>query len=572
MTWVSNLPGASMNRFLVLLTSCLALPGALSAQPLTSSQVDDIASVFGDLDSPDTPGAAVAVIRHGEIVYSDGFGTAQLEYGIPIEPTTIFHVASVSKQFTAMAVLLLVEEGKIDLDADLRDYLDWVPDLGATVTPRHILSHTSGVRDQWELVFTAGWRMDDVITKADIRRLMTKQRGLNFPPGSRYTYSNMGYSLAAELVQEVSGMPFSDFVQQRILDPLGMERTHVHDDHEMIVPDRAYSYRASGEGFRNAVLSYANHGATSLFTTAEDLVRWLDNFRTRTVGASMLGELTERTQLNDGERIGYALGVFNDRYRGQPRIQHSGGDAGFRSQVHWFPEEEVGVAVVSNLGSSNPGQLANRVVDIVLAGVLEPLPESEEELAPSTASRETITLDAATLERYEGTYAAEITNATFEVRDGYLWLTAPNVVRLLATSDTSFVADDAVAAEIDFQVADGIATSLRVVQGELRFEATRITSDMAPQLDAYMGMYYSPEIETLYEVRRGEDGLVLYNLRKGDIDLVHRTGDTFSGSEFFVRELEFTRSPTGDVDGLTMSGSRVLNHRFVKLSGVLPGR
>ena len=526
--------------------------------------------MFQDLDGPATPGAAVAVIQRGEVIYSSGFGAAQLEYGIPIEPTTIFHVASVSKQFTSMAVLLLVEEGKIDLDADLRGYLEWVPDLGAVVAPRHILSHTSGVRDQWELVYTAGWRMDDVITKADVRRLMTKQRELNFPPGSRYMYSNMGYRLAAELVQEVSGMPFSEFVKERILDPLGMDHTHVHDDHEMVVPGRAYSYRPSGDGFRNSVLSYANHGATSLFTTAEDLVHWLDNFRTQEVGASMLEEMTTRSQLNDGERIGYALGITNDRYRGRPRLQHSGGDAGFRSQVLWFPEDEVGVAVVSNLGSANPGLLASQVVDIVLADVLEPPPEPEAEPAP-TAPRETVTLGDATLERYEGTFTTDFTNATFVVRDGYLWMTVPNEVRLLATSDTSFVADDAVAATFDFRLESGVATGLLIVQGELRLEGTPITSEMMPPLETYVGTYYSPEIETLYQVLLNEEGLWLYNLRRGYMGLAHRTGDTFAGSDFFVSELEFIRSEAGDIEGFALSGSRVLNHRFLKLGVALPG-
>lgn len=564
-----------MRRIPIPLVLTLAvLPGPASAQSLTPDQHDGIAAIFADLDDPASPGASVSVIRDGEIVYSEGFGSAQLEYGIPVGPTTIFHVASVSKQFTAMAVLLLVADGELSLDDDIREYLDWVPDLGAVITPRHLLSHTSGVRDQWELLYTAGWRMDDVITKEDIRRLMSKQRELNFEPGSRNLYSNMGYSLAAELVQAVSGQPFDAFVKERIFDPLGMTRTHAHDDHEHIVEGRAYSYRAFDGGFRNAVLSFANHGATSLFTTSEDLVRWLDNFRTGAVGGSMLEEMTTRTHLNDGEEISYGLGVVIGDYRGRAMVQHGGSDAGFRSQVIWFPDDRVGIAVLSNLASSNPGLRARQVADVVLDEVLAPVEaEVEEEEGPAPAvEREIVELAVEALERFVGWYSTRMGTAVFEIRDGDLWLTIPNEVRLLATSDTSFVADDEVAATFDFAVEGEVATELLIVQGEeLRLEGERIDASAMPDLSTYTGTYYSPEIETLYQVWEGEAGLVLYNLRRGEMALRMVDEDAFAGGDFFARELRFVRDDDGAVEAFLLSGSRVRNHRFFKLKGALPG-
>lgn len=561
-----------MKRTLLILSAALLPSLPASGQDLRPDQVAAIDEIFQDLADPAGPGASVAVIRGGTIVYSRGFGSAQVEYGIPVEPTTIFHVASVSKQFTSMALLLLAEEGRVDLDGDIRTYLDWVPELGATVTPRHLLSHTSGIRDQWELLYTAGWRLDDVITKADVRRLMTKQRELNFQPGEEFLYSNMGYTLAAEIVEGVSGMPFQDFVSERIFRPLGMERTHVHDDHEHVVPGRAYSYRATEDGFENAVLSFANHGATSLFTTAEDLVVWLDNFRTRRVGGGVMREMTTPMRLNDGETFGGGLGVFVGEYRGRPWVQHGGSDAGFRSQVAWFPEDGVGIAVLTNLASGDPGGRTRKIADVVLADVLEAVtePAAEEEPAPRA---ETVSIDPTLLERYAGTYTTEMVTISFEVRDGELWLTAPNTVRLLATSDTSFVADDPAAATFDFGIRDGVAERLLVVQGELRLEGTRVDAGALPDLAEFVGVYYSPEVEALYEVRRGEDGLLLYNLRRGELPLVHKGGDSFAGSQFFLSEVRFTRGEAGTVDGFRMTGSRVRNHRFVRLAeGALPGR
>jgi CubicO group peptidase (beta-lactamase class C family) len=553
----------------------LLAPAALTGQALPQSDEAAIDEVFAAYDAPDVPGAAVAVIRGGEIIYSKAFGSAQLEYGIPVEPTTPFHVASVSKQFTAMAVLLLVEEGRIDLDEDVRTYLDWVPELPAVVTPRHLLTHTSGIRDQWELLMTAGWRLDDVITKEHVRRLMTKQRQLNFRPGTRQMYSNMGFSLAAELVQEVSGQPFDAFVTERILDPLGMERTHVHDDHRHVVPGRAYSYGSAAEGdeYANAVLSYANHGATSLFTTAEDLVVWLDNHRTGTVGGAMLDEMTTRTVLANGDTISNAMGLFIDDYRGRSRIQHGGGDAGFRSFVAWFPDDEVGIAVVSNLAATDAGGLANGVADVVLGSVLAPV--EEDEAAGSDAGRfsvpeEPVEVDPATLERYVGAYATNMVNFAFEVRAGELWLTQPEEGPLVPVSEVAFVTDNGIA-RFEFEVDGDAVTTLYFQQGPTRLEGAPIEASEPVDPDDYVGAYWSPEIETLYEVRNGDDGLVLYTLRHGEMPLVHQDGDIFGGSQPFSRTVQFRRGPNGEVGGFTLSGGRVLNHRFLRVAQPMPG-
>jgi hypothetical protein len=408
--------------------------------------------------------------------------------------------------------------------------------------------------------------MDDVLTKEHMRRLLKNQRELNFEPGAEYMYSNMGYSLLADLVERVSGQPFSEFANDRIFKKLGMSDTHVHDDHEMIVPRRAYSYSALEDGYKKAVLSYANHGATSLFTTAEDLVMWLDNFRTEEVGgAAVLESMKTRGVLNNGDTIPYALGLSIGEFRGTPTVGHSGGDAGFRSQVTWFPEHQLGVAVLSNHGSANPGGLANQVADAVLGDALDPLPDGAAG-ATSTAGEEQpeVQLDDEVLSRYEGLFRTPQFQLHFEVREGSLWMTTPAEIRFPARSETNFEAVNGVA-RITFHLRDGAADSITVFQGYQGMAGYRVIPVEVSDLSGYPGTYYSPEIETLYEIRETDRGLVLYNLRLGEIELVPGDKeDAFGGVVGLPMQINFIRNGAREVDGLFLTGGRVKNLRFVK--------
>ncbi|MGH7476975.1 MAG: serine hydrolase domain-containing protein [Longimicrobiales bacterium] len=394
---------------------------AAAADAARAARVD---SLFAEWTAPGSPGAAVAVLKDGEIVLERGYGLAQLEHEVPITPATVFHVASVSKQFTAFAIALLAQRGELSLDDDVRTHLPELPDLGARVTLRHLIHHTSGVRDQWELLGMAGWRLDDVITKEHVLALMRRQRELNFPPGSEYSYSNMGYTLLAEVVERVGGMPFPEFLAEHVFRPLGMTRTHMHDDHEHIVPGRAYSYRGGPEDeWRNAVLSYANAGATSLFTTAGDLARWLRNYETAEVGgADAIAQMKQRGVLTSGDTIDYAFAIGRGEYRGRETWGHGGADAGFRAMVLHIPEERLGVVVLSNVAPFDPGGMAQRVADVWLGDVA---PAEDEAERASEAQREAPvprTVTTAELAAYAGTYYSPELDALYHIagRDGRL--------------------------------------------------------------------------------------------------------------------------------------------------------
>lgn len=337
--------------------------------PSATSAEDRVRQVFLPWDREGHPGASIAVTKDGELIFAHGFGEAQLEYGVPITSSTVFPAASVSKQFTAFAVAMLVAEGRLSLDEDIREYLPEMPDFGETITIGHLVYHTSGLRNSWTLLALAGWRRDDVFTQNQILRVMSKQEDLNFPPGEEREYCNTGYNLLAMIVSRALGMPFSEWMEEEVFRPLGMTRTHFQDDHRRIVPDRAYSYQELPSGdLLKSVLNGSYVGGSGLFTTSEDLARWLVNLDEGTVGGEEVLRFMHDTRavLDNGDTLDFAPGLNVGEYRGLRTVGHSGTDAGFRSYVVLFPDQNLSVNVLSNVGSVSPSRMALEVAGIYL--------------------------------------------------------------------------------------------------------------------------------------------------------------------------------------------------------------
>jgi len=551
------------NTVIAVIIICAALlwcPQDAVAEKIDDESASRIHALFAQVDLPGSPGAALAVARGGEIIYANGYGYANLEYDIPNTPWTIFHVASVSKQFTAFSVAMLAEQGKISLDDDIHTYIPELPDFGKKITLKHLVYHTSGIRDQWELLAIAGWRLDDVITMDHIMKMLTHQRELNFNPGDEHMYCNSGYTLLAEVVARVTGTSFREWTQKNIFEPLGMTNTHFHDDHEMIVKNRAYSYSKTDDGFAKSVLSYANVGATSLFTTAEDLTKWTRNFSEKKVGGpAVIEQMLERGVLNNGTELQYAFGLFIEDHRGQRTVGHSGGDAGFRSHVVMFPDQDLSVVVLSNFGSFDPSGTALKVADILLEDMLEPVEEE--------AAAQPVEVDPAVLERLAGTYAIESFPAfTFSAEDGKLWLevTGQGKFELEPRSEMEYFLAIAQAKVVFTPDADGSVNNVTVGMGGRELTGRRIhpaaLSD--EQLSAYVGDYYSPELRTTYSIVVEDGGLVAKHQRHPDSKLVAAEPDKFSGTQWWFSNLAFQRDDRGDVTGFLLTGGRVRNLRF----------
>ena len=540
-----------------------AKAGAAAGPDALGAKVDKL---FARWDKPDSPGAAVIVARDGAVLYKHGYGIANLEYDIPITPATVFHVASVSKEFTAFAITLLAGQGKLSLDDDVRKYLPEVPDFGKKITIRHLIHHTSGLRDQWELLAMAGWRLDDVITKQHILKMVSHQKELNFAPGDEHVYCNTGYTLLAVIVERVTGQTFRQYTQENIFKPLGMANTHFHDDHEMIVKNRAYSYSsAEGGGFKLSALNYANVGATSLFTTVEDLAKWVHNFDDARVGGkAVIEQMYQQGVLNNGKPISYAFGLDIGAYRGLKRVAHSGGDAGYRSFIMWFPDEKFGVAVLSNLGNFDPGRLAQQVADLYLADKLAP-----EKAVSKPAAAAAVKLDPAIYDRYVGKYSVQNGPVIDILKESDRLFAQPAggpKLELIPESETKFVVKD-VGAEITFDAPESGKTNKLTVKNEGQsMPATRLETEAVKpaELAEYAGDYYSDELGTTYTIVVENGQLVAQHRRHNDIKLTATERDTFRGRQWFFQTVRFTRDKDNRVSGFRLTGSRVRNLRFDK--------
>ena len=431
--------------------------------------------LFAEWDKSDSPGAAVAVTTNGETVYTQGYGTANLEYDIPITPTTIFDIASVSKQFAAFAIATLAHDGKLSLDDDIRVHLPDVPDFGNTITIRHLLHHTSGLRDWVQSLVIAGVAMEDVISFKHILKMARHQKALNFEPGAAYLYSNTGYNLLAEIVERVTGDSFREWTDTHIFKPLSMTNSHFHDDHQMILKNRAYSYQAvENGGFKHAVNNTTALGSSSLCSTVEDLAKWILNFDDTQIGEqTVIKQMHQRGVLNNGEQISYALGLSIGEYRGLQTVGHSGSWRGFRSHLIRFPEQKFGVVILCNLDTFNPLRLTEKVADIYLADVLAPVEASKpEKAAESTEDTESEPLTPEQLTEFEGDYYTEELDTTYSIRVHENQLVAQHIRHddiLLTYTGDHFLGNAWFFPKIHFTRDDtGSVTGFRLTGGRVR--------------------------------------------------------------------------------------------------------
>lgn len=386
-----------------ILKSCLLLVFLAFADNTFYGQTNDTTvdnqtdKLFSGYNST-TPGVAVAVVKDGKIVFQKGYGTANLEYDTPITTKTVFQIASVSKQFTAFSIYLLEKQGKISLEDDVRKYVPEVPVFGRIVKIKHLLAHTSGIRDQAALLTLAGWRMDDVTTTQHILRLISRQKELNFEPGSQYLYSNSGYTLLAETVKRVSGQTFAEFTKKNIFEPLAMKDTQFYDDFERIVKNRADSYELENGIYKKKNLNNSADGASNLYTTVEDLAKWVLNFENPKVGdAELIKRFNEPSLLNNGERVvfsvvdgepGYhAKGQIHWNYRGLHLMSHGGHAAAFRSFLGRFPDKHLAVIALSNDEHYQNFNTSIKIAEFYLKDDLKPNPITNAPAAPNKTAR-----------------------------------------------------------------------------------------------------------------------------------------------------------------------------------------
>jgi CubicO group peptidase (beta-lactamase class C family) len=546
-------------RLRLLLLATLAAPSIAFAQrrgaPLdtTARVVNRVFDAFRDTEGP---GCAVGVSRGGRVVYEHGYGMANLETATPIQPSSIFHVASVSKQFTATAIMLLARDGKLSVDDNIRKYVPEIPDYGTPITIRHLLTHTSGLRDQWALIQLARGRFEENrITEADVMDIVPRQKALNFTPGAEYLYSNTGFTLLAVIVKRVSGKSLREFANERIFKPLGMTRTHFHDDYTMLVPGRTSAYTPRGGGWRVSIPNFDVYGATSLFTTVGDLLKWEANFDSMTVGdRATFDQMQTKARLTNGDTTTYGFGLVISQYRGVRVVEHNGADAGYRSYVGRFPEQGLAIAITCNAATANTTALARGVADAYLGGVLAPVVPV---VAPTP-----IPMAAGMLQRRAGAYLQPTTLAVAELAmlNNQLILGRTAGPVLIPVAENRFRVTGQTT-EVVFGPGDHAGFELRAAGARpVVFEWRPAPVVSAAALAAYAGEYYSDELDARYRVTVNDSTIAL---RTGTSDAITARPvfpDTFTSG---AGTIQFMRTGS-QVTGFDVTDGRMRHVKFVR--------
>jgi CubicO group peptidase (beta-lactamase class C family) len=553
------------------MTTCaaLALLTAIAAATPLAAQVGPanpaVDAIFAEWDSETSPGCALGVYREGRIIYARGYGMADLERRVPITPHTVFDLGSTAKQFAAASIALLAQEGRLSLDDDVRRHVPELPEYERPVTIRHMLHHTSGLRDYIGLLTMGGHSIDGVTTPQDALDAIVRQRQLNFAPGDEHLYSNSGYFLLSIIVERVAGESLRDFARKRIFEPLGMSRTHYLGSYNDVVPDRALAYAPSpGGGMRTDMSRWLQLGDGAVFTTVKELLHWDNNFYDPKVGGTaLLDALHQRGRLTSGDSISYALGLGHSRYRGLRTVSHGGAWGGYRADLVRFPEQRFSVATLCNLGTISPTPLAQRVADVFLADVLQapaaPTPTASPAAAADAAHAAAVTVPEAALRALAGTYRSPTLNATrdIEFQDGALYLVLGRRFELRPTSPTEFVVVDApVAVTLMFQTADG-APRMRwnqAGQPPVDFEKSVVVSLTPAQLEEYAGDYYSDEIRNTFTFRVVDGVLTVFRPGETPQRLRPANRDQFVSGPVM---LHFQRDAAGAVTGYRMDMGRV---------------
>lgn len=534
------------NRF--LLAGQLLLATALGVPAAAQNHLARIDSVFSQYRRSDGPGCLLGARRRNEPSILRAYGMANLEYGIALNPESISESGSVAKQFTSAAVALLATRGKLSLDDDIRKYLPEVPDFGKTITIRNLLTHTSGLRDQWVLLALQGWPPGTQVHSLDqILDLVSRQRRLNFDPGTRYLYSNTGYALAAIIVKRVSGKPLAEFSRDELFLPLGMHHTEWRDDYRRVVPGRAVAYaQENGKWVQDMPFTMV-HGNGGLLSSMGDLLTWNDALTAGTIpgGAALVRMMEEPFTLTDGTSTGYGLGLMDESYGGRRGIGHSGATAGYRTYLVRWPDDGLSVAVWCNAANANPIALAQGVADVLLG----PPPGAKPPAPP-------VAVTAADLAPLAGRYRDSTADDVIAFMANGAQLSMGNVapgLPLTSLGGRRFWSESV--GEVRF-LAGGREMVRQGREGIRTYQRLQPIDSATVRLADYVGKYRSPELDMTYTVRLKDGRLEwLMNAFQPPTPLSPLYADGFRGGPLSVR---FARNGAGKVTGARIFAGRGL--------------
>jgi len=528
-------------------------------KPKAVTPDDKLDELFMPWNTKKTPGAAIAIIKDGKAICKKAYGMANLEYGLPITTTSIFDIASVSKQFTAFAIMLLEKEGKLSLDDNVKKYIPEFPDFSDTITIRHLITHTSGIRDWYVLLDMSGVR-DDYADNEQVLKLINKQKDLNFKPGDNCSYSNSGYIILTEIVKRVTGKSFATYTKENIFEPLKMKSTFFPENFGVIIKNRVESYEMDGSILRKKVSASVAHGDGALHTNLEDLCHWVLNFSEPVVGdTTIFNKMKTHEKLNSGQQFVGGYGQIVGEYRGLNEITHGGYNLGFRTQIIRFPEQNMAVIFLGNAMEFNPEKISHDIADIFLEEYFK------KDLRDDLVENGVYQIDAEILKLYEGSY---------ELRPGFvvhfskqgnllLWESEKYTFNLTPISDTKFIA--------------GVVTAEFIIDEKGKAQAfifdngtDTVTAPIIPfdknnvNLSEFTGRFYNEELATTYDFKL-VNGKLLAVHQRIDIKFDAFRKDGFVGlDDYKWLKIKFVRNENNEITGCSFSGDRAKNVYFEK--------
>jgi CubicO group peptidase (beta-lactamase class C family) len=534
---------------------------------LDNDKIEAVDNLFEKWDNPDSPGGAIGIIQNGEMLYSKGYGAANLEYNVPNTSQTAFSIASTSKQFTAACIVLLSQQGKLDLNQSLYSIYPDFPEYAKTISIKNLLHHTSGLRDYPQLAYLSGLRPNDYYDD-DIMKWVISQKELNFPAGEEYLYCNSGYWLLGQIVQKVSGLSLAEFAQQEMFEPLGMSNTHFHDDSARIINNRATGYGLNRSGaYVNFISTQENVGAGGMYTTVEDIKKWDDEFYNQNIFTDSFWKLmTTQGVLNNGEMLEYASGLEIKEYNGLKTIDHGGRLPGYWSDIIRFPEQKFTVVVFTNRSDAVATPLGYQIADIFLKDkfivkVKKTEPKRDVKF---------ITLSNKTLEKYIASYWNEeekesrkvfLKNDTLMFQHGPrninpLVPIAKNEFKVLGTPPffEVYVTFEKIEKNYQFKITvNGDKGAPYIVYAPVVYR----TKD----LQSFLGKYYSKEVDAYYEFKMEGDNIRLYINGRETVQLRHVRDELFTSPM-----CDFQFKKTNDkIDEFTVETPRVKGLRFMRV-------
>lgn len=548
----------------MLLLFLLTISAYSFGQVEESQAIDNL---FSEWDKPDVPGCAIGVIKDGKLVYANGYGIGDLEHDIPITPSSVFYIGSVSKQFVTFSILLLEEQGKLNLDDKIQKYLPDFPEYGAPLTIRHFIHHTSGVRDYLTLMYLKGRNYLDHTEVDEVYELIKRQKELNFTPGEKYLYSNSCYFMLAMIIEQAAGQSLKEFAHENIFQPLGMKSSLFYDDNTDLIKNRVFSYnkKPNEDGFNNLIMRFDLVGSGGVYSNIEDLFLWDANFYNNKLGKGgqeIIQKMHQEGLLNNGESSGYAFALHNGTYKGLKTVSHGGSLAGYRAQLMRFPEKKHSIIILANRGDANPTGKSFQIADILLKDEFVVAPQKEE-----VKTDKAVTLEEFSFHQLTGDYEIQA-GVVLEIsvkNDSLHVLQNWNKVSysIANTAGNTYEIPNESSVQFEFsELKDDLAQTLTIFQNGSETTCSRKAEiDLSKiNLEDYTGTFYSAELETNYTLVLEDEKLQLQIATYAPQELTLYDIDNFTSDGNMVH---FNRTD-GVVTGFELDAGRVTNLKFEK--------